>query len=84
MVSEDKPSASANDIQEDDDDDSMDSMDEPGDEVPDFIDEIEASNSTVLVTAASLYGNPDYNPKCPGLDRHNCKENGPDDTHLRQ
>jgi hypothetical protein len=46
---------------------------DPEDEVEEFIDEIEVANSTETVTAAPVLAtNPDYNPKCPGLDHRNC------------
>jgi hypothetical protein len=63
MDSEDVPAANANDIQgENNPMDSEESND--GDDISEFIDEIEQGNSTA---AAAAYGNAKYNPKCPGL-----------------
>ena len=72
----------------------MESTD-PEDEVPDYIDEIEVvemiSDPVTHVSVPApkpeppkpVYGNPDYNPECPGLNPKDCHKRGDDDTHKR-
>jgi hypothetical protein len=78
MESEEVDNAGIEDIVEDED--SLDEMDsnDPEDEVTEFVDEIEvALNITQpaqpVVAAAPVYGNPEFDPKCPGLDAKSCK-----------
>lgn len=80
MASEEAAGAEDEDIDEEDDpEDSKDATD-PEDEVTDFIDELEAPP----VVAPPGFANPDYDPKCPGLNKRRCKVVGEDNTHLRK
>lgn len=90
MASEEESSAATEDIQGEDNPMDSEESDEPLD-IPDFIDEIEASNSTgpaavVLapVLPPVLLTNLNYDPKCPGLNHRRCKQKGEDDTHKRK
>ena len=82
MASEESSAAYEEDIKEDDDDeeDSTETND-PEDEVSDFIDEVEAMPTPEPIAVKT---NPDYDPKCPGVDKKRCKKTGEDNTHLRK
>lgn len=91
MQSEESAEATMEDIIDNEDpEDNMESTD-PEDEVPDFIDEIEIIEMDPVTAAPVLppappkpvYGNPDYDPECPGLNKNRCHEKGEDDVHKR-
>lgn len=93
MEFEDSPEAAMEDIPDlEDPEDNMESND-PEDDVPDFIDEIEIIEVDPVTQIpqppppppAPVYGNPEYNPECPGVNQgQRCHEKGEDDVHKRE